>query len=101
MKRMEPISISNDKLPLAAMHAGADMAAVSMHNRIAYTKLAAAHRAGGMYYVHLIINLTQTTSGSIRLQYLDISRAILRTGRRRLTRLLPREYADEVNAIGD
>jgi arginine/lysine/ornithine decarboxylase len=66
------------RLPVSAMEAGADMAAVSMHKsggsltQSSFLLLRQPERAG---YVRQIINLTQTTSGSyLLLSSLDISR---------------------------
>lgn len=98
----------NDRMPLAAMHAGADMAAVSMHKsggsltQSSFLLLGPNVSHG---YARQIINLTQTTSGSyLLLSSLDISR-------RRLALDGPRifdgvldlaEYArHEINEIGD
>lgn len=71
----------NKRLPVAAMHAGADMAAVSMHKsggsltQSSFLLISDRVKAG---YVHQIINLTQTTSGSyLLMSSLDISRSNL------------------------
>lgn len=98
----------NDKLPLAAMHAGADMAAVSMHKsggsltQSSFMLLGPAVSHG---YARQIINLTQTTSGSyLLLSSLDISRRRLALeGERIFDGVLDlAEYARrEINAIGD
>lgn len=65
-------------LPPAAMHAGADMAAVSMHKSggsLSQSSLLLAGPAIKPGYVRQIINLTQTTSGSyLLMSSLDISR---------------------------
>lgn len=98
----------NDKLPLAAMHAGADMAAVSMHKsggsltQSSFMLLGPAVSHG---YARQIINLTQTTSGSyLLLSSLDISRRRLALeGEQIFNGVLDlAEYARrEINAIGD
>ena len=71
----------NKRLPIAAIHAGADMAAVSMHKsggsltQSSFLLTGKNVKAG---YVHQIINLTQTTSGSyLLMSSLDISRSNL------------------------
>lgn len=71
----------NHRLPQAAIHAGADMAAVSMHKsggsltQSSFLLIGPNVKAG---YVHQIINLTQTTSGSyLLMSSLDISRSNL------------------------
>ena len=79
-------------LPVSAMEAGADMAAVSMH------------KSGGSLTQSSIINLTQTTSGSyLLLASLDISRRNLALrGRESFTKVMEMsEYArKEINDIG-
>ena len=78
----------NKKLPPSAMSVGADMAAVSMHKS----------------YVHQIINLTQSTSGSYLLMAsLDISRRNLALrGEQIFDKVIELvEYArDEINYLG-
>jgi len=98
----------NDKLPLAAMHAGADMAAVSMHKSggsLTQSSLLLIGPQVHAGYVHQIINLTQTTSGSyLLMSSLDISRRNLALhGQETFDKVIAQvEYArDEVNAIGD
>ena len=78
---MEHIFYFNKRLPIAAIHAGADMAAVSMHKsggsltQSSFLLTGKNVKAG---YVHQIINLTQTTSGSyLLMSSLDISRSNL------------------------
>jgi arginine decarboxylase len=67
-----------ENMPVAAMDAGADMAAVSMHKSggsLTQSSLLLAGPAMSEGYVRQIINLTQTTSGSyLLLSSLDISR---------------------------
>ena len=71
----------NRRLPEAAMHAGADMAAVSMHKSggsLTQSSLLLVGDRVSAGYVHQIINLTQTTSGSyLLMSSLDISRSNL------------------------
>ena len=71
----------NKRLPIAAIHAGADMAAVSMdksENENANSQLVESFENVKAGYVHQIINLTQTTSGSyLLMSSLDISRSNL------------------------
>lgn len=68
----------HDELPLSAMEAGADMAAVSMHKSggsLTQSSLLLTGKAVPEGYVRQIINLTQTTSGSyLLLSSLDIAR---------------------------
>lgn len=68
----------SDKLPMSAMEAGADMAAVSMHKTggsLTQSSLLLINNDINKGYVHQIINLTQTTSASyLLLSSLDISR---------------------------
>ena len=65
-------------LPVSAMAAGADMAAISMHKSggsLTQSSLLLTGPAMSTGYVRQIINLTQTTSGSyLLLSSLDISR---------------------------
>ena len=67
-----------EELPLSAMAAGADMAAVSMHKSggsLTQSSLLLTGPAVNADYVRQIINLTQTTSASyLLLSSLDISR---------------------------
>lgn len=68
----------SDKLPAAAMHVGADMAAISMHKSggsLTQSSLLLIGENVPEGYVHQIINLTQTTSASyLLLASLDVSR---------------------------
>lgn len=68
----------SDRLPVSAMEAGADMAAVSMHKSGGSLTQSSLLLLGSRMpegYVRQIINLTQTTSGSyLLLSSLDISR---------------------------
>lgn len=67
-----------DGLPISAMAAGADMAAVSMHKTggsLTQSSILLAKDTVNADYVRQIINLTQTTSGSyLLLSSLDIAR---------------------------
>ena len=94
-------------LPISAMAAGADMAAVSMHKSggsLTQSSLLLTGPALSEGYVRQIINLTQTTSGSyLLLSSLDISRRNLALrGREAFARVI--EMADyarrEINQIG-
>lgn len=68
----------SNKLPMSAMEAGADMAAVSMHKTggsLTQSSILLINNDINKGYVHQIINLTQTTSASyLLLSSLDISR---------------------------
>lgn len=68
----------SDKLPVSAMEAGADMAAVSMHKSggsLTQSSLLLTGPGISPGHVRQIINLTQTTSGSyLLMSSLDISR---------------------------
>ena len=98
----------HDDLPEAAMHAGADMASISMHKsggsltQSSMLLIGSNVHAG---YVHQIINLTQTTSASyLLLVSLDISRRNLAIRGREMVGNVIRLVAyarDEINAIGD
>lgn len=97
-----------DNLPVSAMAAGADMAAVSMHKsggsltQSSLLLIGPSMREG---YVRQIINLTQTTSGSyLLLSSLDISRRNLALrGCESFAKVMEMaEYArKEINQIGD
>ena len=97
----------SDKLPLSAMDAGADMAAVSMHKSggsLTQSSLLLTGPAMQEGHVRQIINLTQTTSGSyLLLSSLDISRRNLALrGKEAFERVIElAEYArKEINQIG-
>lgn len=96
-----------EDLPAAAIRAGADMAAVSMHKSGgSLTQSSILLTGPGMSagYVRQIINLTQTTSGSyLLLSSLDISRRNLALrGREAFKQVVElAEYArTEINRIG-
>lgn len=101
------LSFANN-LPISAMEAGADMAAVSMHKsggsltQSSFLLLGSSVNAG---YARQIVNLTQTTSGSyLLLSSLDISRRNLALNGKEIFREVTElaEYVrGEVNKIGD
>ena len=98
----------SDCLPTAAMDAGADMAAISMHKSggsLTQSSILLCADTMPLGYVHQIINITQTTSASyLLLASLDISRRNLALrGREVIDRIIGLvAYArDEINAIGD
>lgn len=98
----------SDKLPVAAMHAGADMAAISMHKSGGSLTQSSILLMGDRVshgYVHQIVNLTQTTSASyLLLVSLDISRRNMALhGKELVDKIISQvQYArDEINAIGD
>ena len=94
-------------LPVSAMAAGADMAAVSMHKSggsLTQSSLLLCGPKVHAGYVRQIINLTQTTSGSyLLMSSLDISRRNLALRGRQVFHQVAdmAEYArEEINAIG-
>lgn len=97
----------NDKLPKSAMSVGADMAAVSMHKSggsLTQSSLLLIGKNMNVGYVHQIINLTQSTSGSyLLMSSLDISRRNLAlNGEKIFGGVIDLvEYArDEINSLG-
>ena len=68
----------NDRMPISAMAAGADMSAVSMHKTggsLTQSSILLTKNTVNADYVRQVINLTQTTSGSyLLLSSLDIAR---------------------------
>ena len=97
----------NDALPVSAMAAGADMAAVSMHKSggsLTQSSLLLLNEGVNADYVRLIINLTQTTSASyLLISSLDISRRNLALrGSESFSKVIQiAEYArSEINEIG-
>lgn len=97
----------NENLPVSAMKAGADMAAVSMHKSggsLTQSSLLLINDTVSPRYVEQIINLTQTTSASyLLLSSLDISRRNLalrgHESFEKVTEMA--EYArEEINSIG-
>lgn len=94
-------------LPVSAMAAGADMAAVSMHKSggsLTQSSLLLLNHGVNADYVRQIINLTQTTSASyLLLSSLDISRRNLALrGKESFAKVVEMaEYArKEINSIG-
>lgn len=96
-----------DGLPVSAMAAGADMAAVSMHKSggsLTQSSILLTGPAMSPGYVRQVINLTQTTSASyLLLSSLDISRRNLALRGREIFERVSRmaRYArEEINKIG-
>ncbi|WP_261022572.1 aminotransferase class I/II-fold pyridoxal phosphate-dependent enzyme [Streptococcus mitis] len=96
-----------DKLPISAMDAGADMAAVSMHKSggsLTQSSILLIGNQMNPEYVRQIINLTQSTSASYLLMAsLDISRRnLVLRGKESFEKVIElSEYARrEINAIG-
>ena len=96
-----------DNMPVTAMEAGADMAAVSMHKSggsLTQSSLLLTGENVNAGHVRQIINLTQTTSGSyLLMSSLDISRRNLAQRGRTVFRKVAEmaEYArEEINAVG-
>ena len=97
-----------ENLPLSAMAAGADMAAVSMHKSggsLTQSSFLLTGKNMNSGRVRQIINLTQTTSGSyLLLSSLDISRKNLAVNGKTIFKKVCAlaDYArDEINRIGD
>jgi len=97
----------NKKLPKSAMSVGADMAAISMHKSggsLTQSSLLMIGENMNAGYVHQIINLTQSTSGSyLLMSSLDISRRNLALhGEEIFDGVIDLvEYArDEINSLG-
>lgn len=98
----------DDELPVSAMQAGADMAAVSMHKSggsLTQSSFLLLGERVHHAYVRQIINLTQTTSGSYLLMVsLDMSRKNLAMHGAEIFAKVKdmAQYArDEINKIGD
>ena len=96
-----------ENMPVSAMEAGADMAAVSMHKSggsLTQSSLLLIGKNVNAGHVRQIINLTQTTSGSyLLMSSLDISRRNLALRGKSVFRKVVEmaEYArEEINAIG-
>jgi arginine/lysine/ornithine decarboxylase len=96
-----------ENLPVSAMAAGADLAAVSMHKSggsLTQSSLLLAGPKMSAGYMRQIINLTQTTSGSyLLMSSLDISRRNLALrGKEKFAQVVDLvEYArKEINEIG-
>lgn len=97
----------SDELPMSAMEAGADLAAVSMHKSggsLTQSSILLCGHGFDAEYVRQIINLTQTTSASyLLLSSLDISRRNLALRGKESFEKVARmaEYArSEINSIG-
>ena len=97
-----------ENLPLSAMAAGVDMAAVSMHKSggsLTQSSFLLTGKAMNSGRVRQIINLTQTTSGSyLFMSSLDISRKNLAVHGREIFKKVVdlAQYArEEINQIGD
>ncbi len=95
-------------MPVTAMDAGADFAAVSMHKSggsLTQSSFLLTGKNVNHDYVRQVINLTQTTSGSYLLMVsLDISRKNLAINGRKIFKQVTKlaEYArKEINDIGD
>lgn len=98
----------DESLPVSAMEAGADMAAVSMHKSggsLTQSSILLLGSAVNENYVRQIINLTQTTSGSyLLLASLDMSRKNLALNGKEIfgkVRSLAKYAREEINQIGD
>lgn len=96
-----------EDMPVSAMAAGADMAAVSMHKSggsLTQSSLLLTGERVNPGHVRQIINLTQTTSGSyLLMSSLDISRRNLALRGKEVFSKVMRmaDYArDEINSIG-
>lgn len=96
-----------DNMPISAMAAGADMAAVSMHKTggsLTQSSFLLINQGLSAGHVRQMINLTQTTSGSyLLLSSLDISRRNLALNGRTIFEKVCAlaDYArDEINKIG-
>jgi len=99
---------SNEDLPLAGIHAGADMAAISMHKSggsLTQSSFLLTGKKINTAHVRQMINLTQTTSGSyLLLSSLDISRKNLAINGHEIFRKVASltEYArEEINKLSD
>lgn len=97
----------NEDLPVCAMEAGADMAAVSMHKTggsLTQSSILLTNNSVNSDYVRQVINLTQTTSGNyLLLSSLDIARKnMYLNGRELVNKTLDfAEYArNEINKLG-
>lgn len=98
----------DNNLPMSAMEAGADMAAVSMHKSGGSLTQSSILLVGpniNPNYVRQVINLTQTTSGSyLFLSSLDMSRKNLALNGKEIfkkVRGLAKYAREEINSIGD
>lgn len=97
----------HENLPVSAMEAGADMAAVSMHKTggsLTQSSILLVKNTVNADYVRQIINLTQTTSGSyLLLSSLDIARKNMSLNGHEMVEKTV-DYAnyarDEINKLG-
>ncbi|WP_167957754.1 aminotransferase class I/II-fold pyridoxal phosphate-dependent enzyme [Anaerosporobacter faecicola] len=96
-----------EDMPISAMEAGADMAAVSMHKTggsLTQSSILLCNKSINADYVRQIINLTQTTSGSyLLMSSLDIARKNLSMNGKEMFRKTVEfaEYArEEINKLG-
>lgn len=96
-----------DGLPVSAMAAGADMAAVSMHKTggsLTQSSFLLCGKGVNAGYVRQMINLTQTTSGSyLLLSSLDLARMNLATNGKAIfakTLELANYARQEINKVG-
>lgn len=97
-----------EDMPVAAMHAGADMASVSMHKSggsLTQSSFLLTGKNVNADYVRQVINLTQTTSGSyLLMSSLDLSRRNLALNGIEIFDKIKKLVAyarDEINEIGD
>lgn len=97
----------HEALPVSAMEAGADMAAVSMHKTggsLTQSSILLTKNTINADYVRQIINLTQTTSGSyLLLSSLDIARKNLSLNGREMfekTMQFANYARNEINKLG-
>ena len=95
-----------DDMPITAMAAGADLAAVSMHKTggsLTQSSFLLSSGTVGSGYIRQIINLTQTTSGSyLLLSSLDISRRNLALKGKKIfkkVKTLAQYAREEINKI--
>lgn len=96
-----------ENLPVSAMAAGADIAAVSMHKTggsLTQSSFLVMNKSINVGYMRQIVNLTQTTSGSyLLMSSLDIARRNLALNGKEIYKKVINyaEYArKEINAIG-
>lgn len=96
-----------ENMPINAMAAGADMAAVSMHKTggsLTQSSFLIMNKSINAGYMRQIVNLTQTTSGSyLLMSSLDIARKTLALGGGKIFNKVVdfAEYArEEINKIG-
>ncbi len=97
-----------DDLPISAMAAGADMAAVSMHKSggsLTQSSILLMNESVNADYVRQVVNLSQTTSSSyLLISSLDLSRRNLALHGKEIFKKvsdLTRYARDEINLLGD